>query len=163
MNVWTGFSAKTIANYFLELGRRDGVPIDPLKLQKLVYVAHGWSLVLLKRPLIREAIEAWRYGPVIPVLYQEFRRFGASPITDFARGEPLESPYGLDEQIKSLLDAVWERYKALTATQLSMLTHEPGYAWDLVQRQSDFFPWGGRKIPNEFIADEFARRQKQAQ
>jgi uncharacterized phage-associated protein len=160
---WFGLSAKTIANYFLDLGRRDGVPIDPLKLQKLVYLAHGWSLFFLKRPLIKEPFEAWRYGPVVPVLYQEFRRFGGSPITDFAAEVPGEPSYGIDPQTKSLLEAVWERYKTLTPIQLSMLTHEPGYAWDLVQRRPDFFPWGARKIPNEFIADEFSRRQQQAQ
>lgn len=159
---WSGLSAKTVANYFLELGRRDWVAIDPLKLQKLVYLAHGWSLQFLQRPLIKEPFEAWRYGPVVPVLYQEFRRFGGWPITDFAAGVPGESPYAIDHQTKSLLDAVWERYKALTPIQLSALTHEPGSAWDLVQRRPDLFSWGGQKIPNEFIADEFARRQQQA-
>jgi uncharacterized phage-associated protein len=160
---WIGLSARTIANYFLELGKRDGVPIDPLKLQKLVYLAHGWSLFFLQRPLIREPFEAWRYGPVVPELYQEFRRFGGWPITDLARGVPCESTHGIDQQTRSLLNAVWERYRHLTPIQLSMLTHEPGYAWDLVQRQPDVFSFGGRKIPNEYIADEFARRQQQAQ
>jgi uncharacterized phage-associated protein len=158
---WTGLSAKTVANYFLGLGRRDYIAIDPLKLQKLVYLAHGWSLQFLQRPLIREPFEAWRYGPVVPVLYQEFRRFGGWPITDFASEVPGESAFGIDPRTKSLLDAVWERYKMLTPIQLSMLTHEPGYAWDLVQRRPDHFSWGGQQIPNEFIADEFARRQQQ--
>ena len=161
--VWTGLSSKTVANYFIEMGRRDGIPIDPLKLQKLVYLAHGWSLIFLKRPLIREEIQAWRYGPVVASLYDEFRRFGASPITEPARGVPVESTYGLDSETRSLLESVWQRYKSLTPIQLSMLTHEPGYAWDMVQRQSGPFPWGGPKIPDELIVDEFARRQQQGQ
>lgn len=161
--IWTGLSARTIANYFLELARRDGIPIDPLKLQKLVYLAHGWSLFFLNRPLIKEPIEAWRYGPVVPTLYNEFKRFGASPITDFARAEPLESTYGIDQETKNLLDAVWQRYLALSSIQLSMLTHEPGYAWDLTQRRGEFTPWGGPRIPNDLIANEFARRQRQTQ
>jgi uncharacterized phage-associated protein len=159
---WTGLSAKTVANYFLELARRDGVQIDPLKLQKLIYIAHGWSLVLLKKPLIKEAFEAWNYGPVVPSLYKVYQKFGASPITEYAPKEPMENTYGLDNQTKSLLDAVWERYKNLNAIQLSMFTHEPGYAWDMTRRSGGTSPWGSPAIPNEWIENEFIHRQEHA-
>jgi uncharacterized phage-associated protein len=157
--IWTGFSAKTVANYLLDLAWRDGVPIDPLKLQKLIYLAHGWSLVLLRRPLIKEPFEAWNYGPVVPSLYKAFQRFGASPITELAPKEPMENHYGLDDRTKSLLDSVWGTYKKLNAIQLSMFTHEPGYAWDLAQRNGRMSPWGSPRIPNELIENEFARRE----
>ncbi|HEV1995883.1 MAG TPA: type II toxin-antitoxin system antitoxin SocA domain-containing protein [Candidatus Acidoferrum sp.] len=161
--VSTGLSAKTVANYFLDLASRDGVPIDPLKLQKLIYLAHGWSLVLLKKPLIKEPFEAWNYGPVVPSLYKAFQKFGASPITEHAPKEPFESHYELDAQTKSLLDSVWETYKKLNSIQLSMFTHEPGYAWDLARRGGRMSPWGSPAIPNELIANEFIRRQQQAE
>jgi uncharacterized phage-associated protein len=160
--VWTGLSSRTVANYFLDLAGRDGVPIDPLKLQKLIYLAHGWSLVLLRRPLIKESFEAWNYGPVVPSLYKAFQKFGASPITEHAPEVSMESHYGLDNQTKSLLDAVWETYKKLNAIQLSMLTHEPGYAWDLTRRSGRTSPWGSPGIPNELIESEFVQRQQQA-
>jgi uncharacterized phage-associated protein len=153
------YNAKTIAHHLLALGRRDGIPIDPLKLQKLVYLAHGWSLVFLKRPLILDPIEAWRYGPVVPTLYHDFRKFGASPITEYP--QTTESA-PLDEQAKSLLETVWQRYRSLSPIQLSMLTHEPGYAWDLARRDTDSAPWGGPTIPDSLIEDEFVRRQRQA-
>jgi len=160
--VWTGLSAKTIANYFLELGRHDGIPIDPLKLQKLVYLAHGWSLAFLKRPLIKEPFEAWRYGPVVQTLYREFQSFGASPITSFANKEPSESSYGIDSDSRAILDEVWERYKSLSPFQFSMLTHEPGSAWDLTMRShAPWTPWTSWVIPNDLIAQEFLRRQQQ--
>jgi len=154
------YSAKTIASYFLALGARDGVPIDPLKLQKLVYMAHGWSLVFRKTPLIVEPIEAWRYGPVIPALYSEFKRFGASPITQ--NGQESGPAINLDQQTKSLLETVWEKYRTLSPIQLSVLTHEPGSAWDMVRRGGGLSPWGGSTIPNGLILDEFVRRQQQA-
>ena len=56
---------KAVANKFLELGERDGVSdITPMKLLKLVYIAHGWHLALSegKKPLVNEASEAWKYG-----------------------------------------------------------------------------------------------------
>jgi uncharacterized phage-associated protein len=161
--VWAGLSAKTVANFILDLAWRDGVPIDPLKLQKIIYLAHGWSLVLLKRPLIKEPFEAWNYGPVVPSLYRAFQKFGASPITEYVAKEPMENHYGLDDPTKSLLESVWEKYKGLNAIQLSMYTHEPGYAWDWARRNGRMFPWGSPAIPNDLIENEFIRRQQQAE
>jgi uncharacterized phage-associated protein len=159
---WGGYSASTVANYFLGLGRRDGIPIDPMKLQKLVYLAHGWSLAFLKRRLIKEPIEAWRYGPVVPALYRMFQKFGASPITENAPEAAPESQQRLDEETKSLLDTVWEKYGKLSSIQLSMLTHEPGYAWDLATRSGGPLPWSNSVIPDGLIEYEFARRQQEA-
>ncbi len=54
-------SAKLVANYFLKKAAAEGVTLDPMKLQKLVYIAHGWHLGLLGAPLLRSPIEAWTY------------------------------------------------------------------------------------------------------
>jgi uncharacterized phage-associated protein len=91
-----------------------------------------------------------------------YQKFGASPITEYAPKEPMENTYGLDNQTKSLLDAVWERYKNLNAIQLSMFTHEPGYAWDMTRRSGGTSPWGSPAIPNEWIENEFIHRQEHA-
>ena len=37
-----------------------------LRLQKLLYYVQGWSLGERGRPMFREEIQAWRYGPVVP-------------------------------------------------------------------------------------------------
>jgi len=44
-----------------------------MKLQKLVYYAHGWHLALNNEPLIDEQVECWQYGPVISSLFHEFK------------------------------------------------------------------------------------------
>ena len=77
-------SSKAVANYFLDIAERDGKTLNPMKLQKLVYIAHGWHLAIRRRPLIRESVEAWKYGPVIADLYHEFKKFGNMPITERA-------------------------------------------------------------------------------
>ena len=68
------YSALAIANFFLENHKS----ISPMKLQKLVYFAHGWNLAISNNPLIKEPIEAWDYGPVISTIYNEFKLFGGS-------------------------------------------------------------------------------------
>ena len=45
-----GHPVKAIANFFIDRYGRHG--ITPLKLQKLIYVAHGWHLALLDKPLV---------------------------------------------------------------------------------------------------------------
>jgi uncharacterized phage-associated protein len=58
--------AHTVANRFLELAEAEGRSLTPLQLMKLVYIAHGWMLGIHQRPLIKDHIEAWKLGPVIP-------------------------------------------------------------------------------------------------
>jgi uncharacterized phage-associated protein len=61
------YPAAAIANEFIKVAKRNGVLLTPMKLQKLVYFAHGWYLALLGKPLINEPVEAWKFGPVIQI------------------------------------------------------------------------------------------------
>lgn len=155
----TANDVRVVANRFLELAERDHVFLTPLKLQKLVYLAHGWSLVLRGKPLINQRIEAWRYGPVIPTLYHEFKEFRGSAIQRKANTTDELQP--LSTEATRLIDAVWGKYKSYSATQLSALTHEPGSAWDLtIQELSPLLFGPTPVIPDDLIAEEFQKRQK---
>ncbi|MHB8304175.1 MAG: Panacea domain-containing protein [Acidobacteriaceae bacterium] len=153
------YKASVIANELLKLAREDGDSIDPMKLQKLLYLAHGWSLAFLHRPLIQEKIKAWKYGPVIPSVYDEFRKFRANPITREASGS--EQACTLDAASCQLIRKVWATYRNQTAMQLSAMTHEPGYAWDLTQRMSR--PWEDPTMEDGLVLDEFQRRMQRNQ
>jgi uncharacterized phage-associated protein len=66
-------SCYDVAQYFLaKAGEDAGDLISNLKLQKLVYYAQGFALVLLKKPLFPQCIEAWIHGPVVPALYHAY-------------------------------------------------------------------------------------------
>jgi len=61
------------------------LPVDNLKLQKLLYYSQAVHLVLHnKAPLFSDEIEAWDYGPVIPPVYREYKPYGFDviPATD---------------------------------------------------------------------------------
>jgi uncharacterized phage-associated protein len=150
------YPAAAIANEFIRRGRTENIGVDPLKIQKLVYLAHGWHLAFLGMPLIREHIEAWKYGPVVPVLYRAFRRFGFSSI-DTEMKVPDDSP-PLDERTCALLGEVWKTYRHKSGVELSMLTHETGYAWDLTRHMNED-GWSSPVIDNSLIRDEFRKRQ----
>jgi uncharacterized phage-associated protein len=139
------YPAKAVANYFLDLAKGQGKQIDPMKMQKLVYFAHGWCLALKDAPLITERIEAWQYGPVVRELYAAFADVGSGPITHPAyetrceklivgyyapRIDAQEEEGQVDkESAKSLISEVWKVYGDFTAIQLSNLTHLPESPW----------------------------------
>jgi uncharacterized phage-associated protein len=149
------YDARTVANVFLGFGRRDNSPISPLKMQKLIYLAHGWNLVMRGERLVENDFEAWPYGPVVPEVYNALRRYGATAITEPIVGFGLQ----LEAGPQGFVDAVWKHYCQFSGVQLSALTHEPGYAWDLTMKNSN--PFNLRPvISNELIADEFQRRHK---
>ena len=89
-----------IANYFIKKPFEDGTELTPMKLLKLVYAAHGWHLDLAGEPLIGERVEPWKYGPVVPSAYDEFKDYGDRNITKLAyfkeRGQ-LVSPLSHEE------------------------------------------------------------------
>ena len=52
----------------------------PLKLQKILYFAQGWSFVWDDKPLFEGEFEAWQYGPVNTEVYSHFRKYGRGSI-----------------------------------------------------------------------------------
>lgn len=149
------YLADAVANEFLELG---GDGITPMKLQKLVYYAHAWSLALFNEPLIKDRIEAWRYGPVIPTLYEEFKEFRGNPITRKAleldlQGRKIEAAIPeTDTRSKSLVRKVWGILGKLTPIQLSNMSHSPNEPWSKIQTKDI-----GLAIPDELIKECFSK------
>ncbi|HZI55526.1 MAG TPA: type II toxin-antitoxin system antitoxin SocA domain-containing protein [Verrucomicrobiae bacterium] len=160
------FPSKVIANEFLELARRDGQDVTPMKLQKLVYLAHGWHLALTGQPLLEERIEAWQFGPVIPALYRDFKRFGSGPVREMASAIALSSAgiarfhypkladYAQTDDVvfaRKLIERIWQVYGEFSAVKLSNASHQAGTPWAQVYREGQ----QSIAIPDELIADYF--------
>ncbi|MDJ1470923.1 DUF4065 domain-containing protein [Cytophagaceae bacterium DM2B3-1] len=156
------YSSAAIANYFLAKGKADNKPLSPMKLQKLMYFAYGWYLATTNQRLFNEMIEAWRYGPVIPSVYEAFRHFGNSNITepmpDF--NTPVAKSGINDETAQQILDVVWYVYSDLSAIALSNLTHEKGTPWYKIYEQYGSvknIP-SNKDINEEYIKEYFVQK-----
>jgi len=130
-----------IANYLLYKAHQDGVAITPMKLIKLVYIAYGWYLVREGKRLFADKIEAWRYGPVVPSLYHEFKRFGSNPVDTFAvefsvGTSETSFPIAKDQNVLMVVNAVWQFYCKKTGEELSKITHENNSAWSEAWQRS---------------------------
>ena len=123
-----GHPSSEVSRYLLDCAQKNKMALSPMKLIKLVYIAHGWMLGLYGRPLIVENVEAWRYGPVIPELYRKVKIFRSKPV----RAEVFSKldTDKFDEYEEGVMDEVLDIYGKRTAIQLSQLTHSKNTPWD---------------------------------
>jgi len=112
-------NALDVAKYFLcRVDRDAGDTISALKLQKLVYYAQAWSLVLRNKPLFREDLQAWPHGPVV---YEVWDYYKAYKHTDIPA--PKQCKLNFSDTEQEVLEEVWNAYGELSARQLEKLTH----------------------------------------
>lgn len=170
--------ALAVANEFIDLAAKRGDELTPMKLQKLVYFAHGWWLGLTGRPLLGEAIQAWSYGPVVFSVYKAFADYGSNPIGDKATETVVVKPDwsvfttttpSLDslppdqaERYHEFLDRIYDIYGEYTPIQLTNMTHEPNTPWDKVQKMHEGRIPKYETIPDESIKAYFAAQRKKA-
>lgn len=143
------YSSTDIANYFLSNSIRDNTPVSNLKLQKLVYLAHGFFGALKEQPLLNENIEAWPFGPVIRELYFKYKNFGNQTIT-ISKDDFQNLPVFSSEAMKAL-DFTWKTAKDFDAVQLSNWTHIDGSPWKQALEEKREI------IPNEYIFKYFKK------
>lgn len=111
-------TAIELARFILSLQSEDaGDLISNMKLQKLVYYTQGLHLALYDQPLFLDEVEAWTHGPVVPAVYEEFKKFGNSSIPTPHSTAPLS-----DTEAK-LIEEVYEEFGQYSAWKLRNMTH----------------------------------------
>jgi len=135
--------ATAVANEFLDLAAKDGKSLTQMQLQKLVYIAHGWSLAINNEPLTADQPQAWDYGPVYPELWEALRKYGKSIVSDkirigdfgfgvFSENSDEYVTADLTGRQSELIRKVYEIYGGFHAFQLSAMTHQEGTPWHKV-------------------------------
>ncbi len=118
-------SASLLAKWFVRRAdRADAGDLDNLKLQKLLFLANSSFLNSHGRPLVRERVEAWKHGPVIDVVYQEYKEYGNAPIV---QSVSEDGPWNrLPNDVSKTLDEIWDSFAVLSGWALRELTHDVG-------------------------------------
>ena len=156
------YDGRAIANFVLDFCEAKQRGISNLSLQKIVFFCHAWSLIQLKRPLVKHQFEAWQYGPVLQYLYHEFSAFdresirGRAKSIDPTTGNRQVVEYGFDEETRALLEKVVGFYSELSAGELVRLSHAKGGPWHSVwSHQERVNP--GMKIGNLSIVEFYSK------
>jgi uncharacterized phage-associated protein len=115
------YSVIDIANkIFTNTDMSQGETISNLKLQKLLYYLQGFFIAVYDKPLYKESIEAWQYGPVVREAYFHFKDFGPGSIMLKGDEEIIE----FDKNENELFNEVLEEYGQFSAIKLMNMTHD---------------------------------------
>lgn len=131
------YATGLIADYIIGSG---GGKFDQLQVIKLAFLSYGHMLAQYDRRLFKGVIEAWRYGPVVPSIYDMLKDYGHDKITELQYCETkLDSPEfekrmrfisgKIDTDARGVLDAVIVNYGKLRGPQLVELTHRNKSPW----------------------------------
>lgn len=115
------YSVIDIAKKLLAKAASDdaGERMSNLKLQKMLYYMQGYHLAAFNEPLFTEDIEAWYYGPVVPIVYHKYKKFSNRGIPP-----PEDDIIYLSDEEENLFDQIYDVYGAYSALGLMNMTHK---------------------------------------
>ncbi len=146
--------SRAVANVLIKEASDKNNPLTPMQIIKLVYICHGWMLGLYGRPLIKQPVEAWRYGPVIGNLYQGLKKYGSSHVTAAIPARDGD----FDEFEADLTEQVRNKYSHLSGIALSRLTHAVGTPWYTTYHMEG----QNSIIPDDLIEEHYMQKAKAA-
>lgn len=132
-----------LAKYVVNYAYLENSPISNLQLQKILYFINGEYYKRNGEFLVDNDFIAYPFGPVIPIVYQAFRRWGSSAIL-----EKYDVSIEKDEDnIKKDID----HYGRISVYNLVQMSHKPSGAWYAAQNRDGLFS----HIEREDIEKEF--------
>ncbi len=139
-----------------------------LKIEKLVYLCFADYICKTKKPLFDDKIYAFKYGPIVKSVYDNYKKYGGEKIKESydpnnaerileeidlseenaekIKSHPeSESPWRsrilfAEDGVEKLLsiNSTLEKYKGHTAGQLVQITHCPGSPWSNSYKQENY-------------------------
>ena len=137
------YDALTIAKWII-----NKIHPEPLKLQKLLYLAQGYSYAFYDIQLFKDDLEGWVHGPVVRNVYDIFKNYQYNSIdTNFEVEE-------LDDEAKDIINYVIKNFGKYDAKYLEKISHEQE-PWILSRRGLDPDERSDKTISKESIANYF--------
>lgn len=133
-------TALVLSNNILYRAKNEKVPVTPMKLQKLLYYVCVKYMKDTNEYLLSETFEVWKYGPVIPSVYAEFKPYGSSKIKDFTRNAKGKAKMIDEDEYPALhgaIEYVWHTLKGFSGIELSERTHKKGSGWYAAYQRDD--------------------------
>lgn len=155
------YNVLDVSRYIINYSNKKDYGISNLKLQKVLYFVQAYFLIQTSHPCFKEKIEAWDFGPVVPVAYSEFKRFAGMDIptvksyivfdeNDIWNTKRIEFEENcIDNEDKVLINKVVDKFSEYSATDMVELTqHQEPWMDAIVSNQSN-------EITNKSIFEYF--------
>lgn len=135
------YSSLLVCREILHKGKERNIAnISQLKLIKLAYIAHGFHLAYLNKPLFSEKVAVWPWGCMVKAIYDQVNHYGKKPIYHRQFDHIEGRVKGESEEVIELVMAVYGEYHAIT---LSALTHQENSPWHIAKNK-----WRRKDIPD---------------
>lgn len=142
------YNVLDICRFIINYCDKQDYSMSNLKLQKILYFIQAYflSCTASKEPCFKEKIEAWTFGPVVPVAYHEYKQFGNTDIPkithyikynedDFWKSKVVA--YN-DDMIsgddKAIIMALVDKFAKYSTTSLVDITHHQSPWMDAYQQ-----------------------------
>jgi uncharacterized phage-associated protein len=151
----------TIEHWFVMRFLQEELLLNPIKLQRLLYLSYGWYYVLEEKPLFKQPIESFKYGPIVRETYRRFKNYGLNfinagvPTPKLTKQNLYNSYTKVKKRDAEILEKVFQAFKDHKFLTLSAMCHRKSGAWDRTVKKFGLF----HKIPDEYIKDEFILRK----
>lgn len=125
-----------VARYIINYCNDSEYIISNLKLQKILYFVQAKFLTEMTYPCFSEEIEAWNFGPVVPQIYSEYKKFGSGNIPkimtyykysedDYFSAEKCKyTPDVIGQDDQPLIESMVDSCNNYSASQLVSITHK---------------------------------------
>lgn len=157
------YNVLDICRHAINYSNESDYGISNLKLQKVLYFIQAYFLTKKKEhdPCFDERIEAWDFGPVVPIAYHEYKQYGSGDIptiesyimvdeNDIWNSKRVEfDDTTIKNEDKVLIDKVIDKFADYSATDLVSLTHRQSPWIDA------YVPYQNNEITNEAIKEYF--------
>lgn len=159
-----------VCRFVINYSNEKGYGISNLKLQKVLYFIQAYYLSYTdkQQPCFGEVIEAWDFGPVVPVAYKEYKQFGSGDIPtiktytninfekdnlsfeDLWNADYFEYDENcINEKDRAIISSVVDKFSKYSASDLVKLTHNQA-PW-----RSAYEKYMNNEITNESIRGYF--------
>lgn len=107
------YSVQNVADWFL-----NKESMSHKKLEKLIYLAYSYTLVILNQKLFDDKFYAYVHGPIVKAIYNKYQDYGLSEI-----GKINIKPK-FDTDTEDVLQQVWQVYGKYDGLELESIVRQ---------------------------------------
>lgn len=143
------YDALSVARFIVDYCNDDNNGITNLKLQKILYFVQAEFLVSKNTPCFIDPIEAWDFGPVVPVVYHKYKNCGSAFIPNNPYDTMLPYYQEIDSADSDIIVSMVDELADYSAYQLVQITHNQD-PWRNAYAHGRGYPISNRDIKKYF-------------
>lgn len=140
------YSVQDVADWFLNQDT-----MTHKKLEKLIYLAYSYTLVILNQKLFDDEFHAYVHGPIVKAIYNQYQDYGLSEI-----GKINIKPK-FDTDTEDVLEQVWQVYGKYDGIELESIVRQT-MPWQKARRGISNRDGRACKISQQDITNYFSTK-----